>query len=89
MRIINSADNHFANWALLYKYLVEIINRAVIDICVKLCINVNVLHINFSKWSRGTSEGVTAVAPYIAIVSTNEHYNINPPGTDRFKVFLP
>ena len=29
-------------------------------------INVNMMLINFSKWGRGTSEGVTRVAPYLA-----------------------
>ena len=38
----------------------------------------------------GMSQGVTRLAPYMAlaaiVISTNDHYNINPPGTDRFKV---
>ena len=55
-------------------------------------IKINVMLINFAKWGRGTSEGVTRVTPYMALAAiynsslNHDHYNINPPGTDRFKV---
>ena len=53
-------------------------------------IKINVMLINFAKWGRGTSEGVTRVTPYMALAaiynSNHDHYSLNPPGTDRFKV---